>query len=76
MQVRYDGGDCQQESSRYFSHSLSEIARMALAPALPAAAMAVRGRGWVELEGKSQVEGPVGGFLNYSSIGSVQRRNC
>ena len=58
------GGDCQQEFSRYFSHNLIEIARMAVAAAILAAAMAVRGRGWVELKGESQVEGPMGRFLN------------
>ena len=59
------GGDVQQGSSRYFSHSPIKIARMAgAAVSIPAAAIAVRGRGWVELKGESQVEGPVGRFLN------------
>ena len=58
------GVDFKQESWRYFSNSLIEIARMAVAAAILAALIAVCGRGWVELKGKGQVEGRVGRILN------------
>ena len=58
------GGIFQQESSRYSSYSLIEITKIAAAVSIPAAVIAVRGRWWVELKGESQVEGPMGRFLN------------
>jgi len=56
--VGMTGADFQQESSRYCSHSLIIIARMAETAAIPAAAIAVRGKGF----NRAKRGEPSGGF--------------